>query len=346
LPTDGFKLLNEEEMKAIIADSQSTADQATKILEINKIITNAVLRAKAYTSPTIKEVLGQAKLYSIQHDENGTSYYLLDYVLPSNYGDLEAICKSGANNATYEKLDSMIVYLVTEAPFVTHDNLCDRVIAIKPLNLNVVAEGFIPITTTPRPSGANTPSPDKTVSPYPTSKPPENYDVDEESESFVVDENGNRLGRIFIEKDSYGTVLVEAHKGRNPKFKYSISDSKIVTIDDEGNIKGKSAGRTTLTISITYDGNKYEELRYTVICRERGNFVSLAPSNVNMNVGDYLRLNVSKDPADIDMVFYSTNSRVAICASDGTILATGQGECEIYAQNYDVTSNKVKVIVN
>ncbi len=50
LPVNGFKLLNEEEMKAIIADSQSTADQTTKILEINKIkLYNLCLNVREFT---------------------------------------------------------------------------------------------------------------------------------------------------------------------------------------------------------------------------------------------------------------------------------------------------------
>ncbi len=331
IPAQGYGLMNGSEIVAIKSHIDSTFEsEEEKILNINKIITTAVLRANSLGNISMSNMLGEAVLNRITRYENGSPYYLLDYIGHSTLVDIKNIVKSSElGDSLYKNVDDLIVKIVSTAPYITMKNLAERISAIKEFTIMV------------KDSVVTTPIPTLTVGPNPTSKP---HDDNPDDESFIIDENNNKLGRIIIDKDMYTTIVVDARKGNNPTFTYKVQDSNIVSVDDIGNVKGRNPGRTTLIVTITYDNLKTEQLKYTVVCKEPTNSIVIEPTNVNISKDQYMMIRVNTTPLGANKLYISTNPRVAICAGDGTILATGTGECYIYATSGNVVSNRVHVI--
>lgn len=118
---------------------------------------------------------------------------------------------------------------------------------------------------------------------------------------------------------------------------WSIVDTSVATISQDGLLVGKSAGATDLKVKA--DNGVYTMLR-VVVSEPTAYKVTVSPSSVTLNEGAYKYLSAQVYPsgASQSVTWSSSNSSVATVSSSGRVVAIKPGTATITA----TTSNGVK----
>ena len=118
-----------------------------------------------------------------------------------------------------------------------------------------------------------------------------------------------------------------------PSYSWISSETSVVEIDYKtGKYNAKSEGSSIITVF-----NEYVNLSAQCEIRVKPIEISIAPSSKEMSIGEEFALTVEftpKDAVDKDIVWYSTDPKVASITEQGKVTAIGVGECSIVAKTF------------
>ena len=131
-------------------------------------------------------------------------------------------------------------------------------------------------------------------------------------------------------------VTITTYCGKNKlkpsKVTFKSSNKKIATVNSKGVITTKKTGKVTINIT-TKNKKQKAAIVLTVKKKEKKKVVHnpvLSDTSLTLNIGDDARLSV-KDPGNI-ISWSTSNSKVAVVFSDGTVIARNAGTCAIKAK--------------
>lgn len=163
--------------------------------------------------------------------------------------------------------------------------------------------------------------------------------------NITVSDSGNGGGsddgptRIYF-SSSAESVRVNESKQLKPNIEpanrtfnltWSINDTSVATVDQNGVLTGKREGYADLTVMA--DNGQYAMLRIVVSGVLKPNWVTITPSELELTEGDYRYLSASVSPPEAPqgVTWTSSNSSVATVSSTGKVTAVAPGYCLIQA---------------
>ena len=143
-------------------------------------------------------------------------------------------------------------------------------------------------------------------------------------------------------------VTYNPSNATNKKVTWKSSNTKIVTVDSSGNIKGISAGSASITAT-SNDGNHVSKSTIVVTKADKSlKNIFLNKAELNMKIGDEITLTVTFDPTNAEnkkVTWKSSNNNVATVDNSGKITAIGSGNTEIIVKA-DEGEKEAKCIIN
>ena len=138
------------------------------------------------------------------------------------------------------------------------------------------------------------------------------------------------------------TVTVTPNKSANKKVTYKSSNKKVATVTNKGVITGKKAG--TAKITATSVKNKKKKAIVTVkVINGRVTSVKLNKTSGTLAKGGTVKLAATVKTSaggSKDIVWTSSNKKVAAVNSKGTVKAIGEGKATITVKAADGTGKK------
>ncbi len=135
-------------------------------------------------------------------------------------------------------------------------------------------------------------------------------------------------------------AVVEPENATNPKVTWTSSDESIVTVDENGNIKGLKAGTAIVTVT-TEDGN-YTATCEVTVSKEKAKDVAVTGVKINggktVTVGSTIRLTATVSPSNAtnkSVTWSSSNSKVATVDRYGNVKGLKAGKATITVRAED-----------
>lgn len=130
-----------------------------------------------------------------------------------------------------------------------------------------------------------------------------------------------------------GETIALGNGTQSSGVEWQSSDDKIASVDQQGNIKGVSAGECTVTYTRT-DGKEYT-CKVSVVQQ----VVSVSVKKVNyINVGSSVEINHTVTPDNAtnrELEWKSSNEEIAVVDDNGVVTAKKAGSCKITAAAAD-----------
>lgn len=154
-----------------------------------------------------------------------------------------------------------------------------------------------------------------------------------------------RVTSVTLNKTSYKLGLgktyalvakVKTNAASNPKIKWTTSNSKIVTVDQKGNIKGNATGTVTITAAAT-DGSGEKATAQIRVVRN-ASYITLNKTSVTSIVGNNFTLKATVKPtnATFKTVYWkSSDESIALVDSSGKVTGLKAGNATIKASAKD-----------
>ncbi len=138
------------------------------------------------------------------------------------------------------------------------------------------------------------------------------------------------------------TVTVTPNTSANKKVTYKSSNRKVATVTSKGVITGKKAG--TAKITVISKKNKKKKATVTVkVLKGKVTGIKLNKTSQTLTVGDNMKLTarvkVTKGGKK-NVVWSSSNKKVAMVTKKGTVKAVGTGKAIITVKAADGTNKK------
>ena len=133
----------------------------------------------------------------------------------------------------------------------------------------------------------------------------------------------------------------------NKKVIWTSSNSKIVTVDSNGRIKGVNAGKATITAT-TQDGNKKASCVVNVSEKPiLATAITITTGVRTVYIGKTLQLGVKYSPADANtktkITWNSSDKSVATVNSNGLVTGVGEGDTTITAKTENGKSYSMSI---
>lgn len=162
-----------------------------------------------------------------------------------------------------------------------------------------------------------------------------------ELEAIVLNENN-----IILHPNEKFKLLATFHPTNctDKVLKFTSSDDKVVEVSEQGVISAKSIGNATITATST---NWITDYCNVVVNPIPVSQIELESSNINMLVGDSIKINASLIPDNCtnkDLQYQISNPDVAVINDDGIIKAIKKGTAFISVFIDDVASRAVLTI--
>ncbi len=138
------------------------------------------------------------------------------------------------------------------------------------------------------------------------------------------------------------TVTVSPDKSANKKVKYKSSNPKIASVTAKGVITGKKAGTAKITVSSSKNKKKKAVVTVKVV-KGRVTSVKLNKTSASIAKGNTLKLKasvVTSTGGSKDVVWTTSNKKIATVSSRGTVKGVGTGTAVITAKAADGTGKK------
>jgi len=129
------------------------------------------------------------------------------------------------------------------------------------------------------------------------------------------------------------TATVQPADSTNKAVKWSSSNTKIATVDSKGNVTAKAKGKAVITASAK--DAKSAKIQVTVTPRVAAKSVKLNLTFATVGKGKTVQLAATVSPANTtnkNIVWSSSNKKVAVVDSMGKVKAVGKGTARITAK--------------
>ncbi len=129
-------------------------------------------------------------------------------------------------------------------------------------------------------------------------------------------------------------------------FTWKSSNSKVVSVDSEGNIDCKAVGTAVITLTHVASQTTIEKKIEVLPIKVTG--ISVSGSKSTLTVGDSVKLKATVSPGNAtkkSVSWKSSNTKVATVSTDGTVKAVGAGSATITCSSADGPSAKYSITV-
>ena len=122
---------------------------------------------------------------------------------------------------------------------------------------------------------------------------------------------------------------------------WTSSSESVVAVDQKGHVTAQSPGSALITVTSPelIPGSTARQKAYCLVNVSRlTDGLTLSPARMKLEQGSYGQLTARVIPDNADsrkVTFSSTDTSVAVVSSDGRVLATGKGECDITCETAD-----------
>ena len=143
---------------------------------------------------------------------------------------------------------------------------------------------------------------------------------------------------INIGKSLKLNVAFTPTNATNKTLSWTSGDTSVLTVDNEGNVKGIGKGTTTV-VATTTDGSDLS-IRCYITVKRPVTSIALSKSTATMSPGRTLQLSAIVNPYDAsnkNVTWSSSNESVATVSSAGKVTAVAAGEADITATAADGT---------
>ena len=134
---------------------------------------------------------------------------------------------------------------------------------------------------------------------------------------------------------------VSPNNANNKKIKWTLSNKKVLSVNQKGKITAKHRGKAVVYARATDGSNKYKRCIITV--KQPVKKISLSKSGLSLKVGEKKKIKATVSPNNAEnkkVKWTSSNKKVATVDSQGNITALKKGTAEITAISKD--TSKVK----
>ncbi len=147
------------------------------------------------------------------------------------------------------------------------------------------------------------------------------------------------------------TATIKPDNATNKGVKWSSSDSKVASVDSNGNVTGKKAGKATITV-ITKDGGK--KATCVVVVKKQQNptinvsSVSLNKTNMQINIGQtgtLVATTIPNNATNQSVTWKSSNVKVATVNKYGFVTAIKAGTTVITVKTKDGGKTAICTVV-
>lgn len=151
---------------------------------------------------------------------------------------------------------------------------------------------------------------------------------------------------INIGKSLKLNVAFTPTNATNKTLSWTSGDTSVLTVDNEGNVKGIGKGTTTV-VATTTDGSDLS-IRCYITVKRPVTSIALSKSTATMSPGRTLQLSAIVNPSDAsnkNVTWSSSNESVATVSSAGKVTAVAAGEADITATAADGTGIRAACFV-
>lgn len=167
-----------------------------------------------------------------------------------------------------------------------------------------------------------------------------NITIDVPVSGISLDEKSKTM---YVGQKARLTYTLSPDTASNKIVSWTSSDSKVVSVDNKGNVTAKSVGSAVITVR-TSDGGRFDTC--TIKVERAADSVKLDVEKLNLAVGEYYYIKASITPADATdktLVWESSDTKVATVDKDGKVMAKSPGMALITATSK--TGGMAKCIV-
>jgi len=182
---------------------------------------------------------------------------------------------------------------------------------------------------------------------------PNYVSADSEQKSNILVEkltvsNTNYYGVLTIAKNSSKkiTISTSPKKADNKVLKWESSDDTIVTVSNQGIIKGKKKGKADIIVSTTDGSNLIEKIPIIVDIPVKS--IATSKKRITIDEGKIRKVVMSvqpEDATDSTLIYRSSNKDVATVSVKGEIQAISEGKATISANAKDGSGKRAIVFV-
>lgn len=125
-------------------------------------------------------------------------------------------------------------------------------------------------------------------------------------------------------------VTISPKKARSRKLVWSSSNKKVATVGKTGKIYPKKIGKTKITCKISSQPKK--KIKCTIYVVKPSKKITMKTEGKTLEIGQTYRRSAKLSPANAtvkNMIWSSSNTRVAVVSKDGTVTAKGAGSAVI-----------------
>ena len=147
------------------------------------------------------------------------------------------------------------------------------------------------------------------------------------------------------------TVTISPSNATSKPITWKSSNESIATVDQNGNVIGKSEGKAVITVTTT-NGNKTATCNVTVTKASSGTVevksIKLDKTSLNISVGKSTKLTATISPSNATnktITWKSSNSTVATVDNNGNVKGNGEGTATIKATSSNGKTAEAKVTV-
>ncbi|MFT8314005.1 MAG: Ig-like domain-containing protein, partial [Clostridium sp.] len=142
---------------------------------------------------------------------------------------------------------------------------------------------------------------------------------------------------LTVGNSTWLSYTVYPYNAANSSVTWSTSNSKVATVSSNGTVTAVGAGTATITVT-TVDGNKTAVCNVTVNTPVKVSSIALSRTTDTLVVGsnDYLSKTIYPyNAADQNVIWTTSNSKVATVSTSGTVTAVSVGTATITATTED-----------
>ena len=124
-------------------------------------------------------------------------------------------------------------------------------------------------------------------------------------------------------------VKITPEEAKGLEVAYTSSNPNVVTVDNNGNIKGISSGEAVITVKAK-NSNAQAQINIKVYSKVTGIVVN--ENDVSIQIGDSFKLKAEVEPDDANnkgIGYVSENTDIAMVEEDGTIIGKKEGKTKI-----------------
>lgn len=144
------------------------------------------------------------------------------------------------------------------------------------------------------------------------------------------------------------SATVQPLTAANKTLQWSSSDEKVATVDQSGKVTAAGDGTCTVTATSTDGTNISAECAITVDSKVYVTGIAVEPKRLSLFTGETGELTATIEPADAtvpDVVWSSSNEKIATVDQNGKVTAVAPGKAIITAASKDDSSKKATCTV-